>query len=141
MPTNQLHETWRTTEVTDFHLMECGNCGIVFYVPEVFWSNRLRDAQTWYCPNGHGRVYRETEGDRLRKRLADEQERSAFLRNEAQRAREARQHAEKRVSAMKGVVTRTKRRIAAGKCIRCSCEFPDLAEHMAEAHPDFDPEA
>ena len=41
---------------------------------------------------------------------------------------------------MKGVVTRTKKRIAKGKCVRCSHEFPDLATHMAEVHPDFDPE-
>lgn len=128
-------------ELMQFSRQDCIHCGVVFYWPTELDNRARNERRRFFCPGcGQTMVYQNTEADRLRRELADEKERTTFLRNETARAREARQTAERRVTAMKGVVTRTKKRIAAGKCVRCSCEFPDLATHMAEAHPDYAPD-
>ena len=128
-------------DTTTFARQDCIHCGVIFYWPAELDHRARNEARTFYCPGCRGSmVYSETERDRLKQQLADEQTRVEMLRREAQRAREATQTAQRRVTAMKGVVTRTKKRIGAGKCVRCSHEFPDLATHMAEAHPDYSPE-
>lgn len=48
-------------ELTSFSvsavMMVCGKCGIPFSVPTNY-HNKLRETgETWYCPNGHARVY------------------------------------------------------------------------------------
>lgn len=118
----------------------CSSCGIAFYWPAALDEAARYRARTFWCPGcGQSMIYRETEEQRLRRQLERERERAKFAQDEASRQRDHRWAAERRVSAMKGVVTRTKKRIAAGKCVRCSTEFPDLATHMAKAHPDYTP--
>jgi hypothetical protein len=113
-------------------------CGIRHAIPsELDYALDHDRNQGAYCPLGHSYVsttHERRDADRLREQLEG-------ARNESARQREHRQAAERRVVAMKGVVTKTKKRIAAGRCVRCTQEFPDLATHMAEAHPDYAPEA
>jgi hypothetical protein len=49
-----------------------------------------------------------------------------------------RKAAERKSSARKGVITRMRGKLAQGKCTECDTDFPDLAGHMHEAHPDFE---
>lgn len=129
-------------DTTSFARQGCIHCGITFYWPAELDDRARNNARGFWCPGcGGSMVYRETETDRLRRTIEDERAATEFNRKEAQRARERELAAKRRVTAMKGVVTRTKKRIAAGKCVRCSTEFPDLADHMAACHPDFDSEA
>lgn len=122
-------------------IVECAQCHMDFGMALFFEKDRRRDHGTFYCPAGHHNFYpQKSTVEKLKAELEDERTRVEMLRKEAQRAREDRKVAQRRVTAMKGVVTKTKKRIAAGKCVRCSHEFPDLAEHMAEVHPEFDPE-
>jgi hypothetical protein len=46
----------------------CINCGIVFPMRESHISQLRRSEATFYCPNGHGQVYKAgpTEADKLR---------------------------------------------------------------------------
>lgn len=125
--------------ITRLVVWECPSCGIVYGIPQSFADDCRASGRRYWCPNGHNLGWKETEADKLRKKLTAEQERVEFLRDEERRQREHRQAAERRVAAMKGVVTRTKKRIARGKCVRCSCEFPDLAAHMATEHSDYGP--
>lgn len=46
--------------------MVCGICGCVFAIPEKMRAEKEREGGSWHCPNGHPRVYCETETDRLR---------------------------------------------------------------------------
>lgn len=125
---------------TTFARQDCIHCGIIFYWPAELDRQARNEARKFYCPGcGGNMIYRETEADRLKRELEEARQSAEGARSEARRQREHRQAAERRVTAMKGVVTRTKKRIAKGKCVRCSCEFPDLAEHMATEHPDYDP--
>src|SRR5262245_61380364 len=59
------HETY--TEI------RCGRCGIVFYVPEHWRSDKQETHEGFYCPNGHCRVYQESEADRLRRQLKEKE--------------------------------------------------------------------
>lgn len=117
----------------------CGVCHVPFGLPDQMMRARQKDGRDFWCPNGHAIHYYETENKKLQKALDVERERLRFAQDEASRQREHRQAAERKARALKGVVTKTKKRIAAGKCVRCSCEFPNLAAHMAEEHPDYDP--
>jgi hypothetical protein len=49
-------------------------------------------------------------------------------------------HQERRINGYKGVVARTKRKIAAGRCPCCSHQFKDLERHMTTKHPGYDPD-
>jgi len=51
----------------DFFVQDCGECGVIFAVPTSFDQRRRSDGQTFYCPNGHRRVYQETDVQRERK--------------------------------------------------------------------------
>lgn len=135
-----LAQQWKTYSTDTFELMSCGECGIAFYVPHGFYVDRREDGKGWYCPNGHPRVFKEREADKLRRELKRTEERAAERLEWLHEERERHAHTGRRLAATKAVVTKTKARIAAGKCVRCSCEFPDLAAHMAEAHPGYAPE-
>ncbi len=52
-------------------------------------------------------------------------------------ARDDAEHQRKRVNALRGVVTRTKKRIANGTCPCCTRTFTNLARHIAAKHPDY----
>jgi hypothetical protein len=127
---------------TTFARQDCIHCGVIFYWPFDLDQRAQNERRRFWCPGcGGTMMYRKSEAERLREELDQERQRIAGLRSEAARQREHRQAAERRVTAMKGVVTRTKKRVAAGKCVRCTTEFPDLAAHMADAHPDYAPDA
>lgn len=119
----------------------CGECGITWAQPEGFTSARRTDGKTFYCPNGHPRVYRETDVEKLRKEMQAQIDRKERERQWAAEARDRyRQQAEetkRRLSAAKGQLTKTKNRIAGGVCPCCNRSFADLHRHMTTKHPDY----
>ncbi len=70
----------------------------------------------------------ESAADKLRKENAQLQSRLAD-------AREAKNSADKRTSAIKGQMTKLKNRIENGVCIHCNRTFQNLARHMKCKHP------
>lgn len=121
-------------------VISCGECGTTFGVTEAFYKDRRQNATTFYCPNGHPRVYRETEEQRLRQQLANERANRELYEKSAQEQRELKEKAERRASAQKGVVTRLKNRTARGLCPICDQHFPSLKAHMHHEHPEFEQE-
>lgn len=127
--------TWGDTLV----VKQCGECGIMFAMPERFDAEcqKRGPSQSFYCPNGHCRVYRETEAERLKKQVvalnARIDQKDAAIRTE----REQRYATERSLQATKGVVTRIKRRAAKGVCPCCNRTFSQLERHMATKHPEF----
>lgn len=126
----------------------CGQCGIIFGMTEKYIADRKNDHETWYCPNGHARAFTgQSEAERLRDELAREKHRTeqatARAEDEARRRRlviEQKDAVERSLRATKAVVTRTKKKIVAGRCPCCSTQFKDLKSHMATRHPNYDPE-
>jgi hypothetical protein len=120
------------------YVMSCCNCGIEFGVPDDWDSERREDHKSFYCPNGHPQSYQgKTEAELLRVKLDREKENSDWHRKRAEAAMEAKARAERQRDAYKGHTTRLKKRVAKGTCPSCSSSFPDLAAHMAEAHPEY----
>lgn len=106
-------------------------CGITFAVPATWHRERHRDHSWFYCPNGHRQHYPgKSDVERLR-------ERAERAESNAQRERERAERQTRSAVALRGVVTRTKNRIAAGKCPCCKAKFADLKQHMDAEHPDY----
>lgn len=130
-----------TVQMTD---LECSACGMPFCISADFERRRREDGQKFFCPSGHHNVYTESELDRVRKQLAikDREIENRIKQTEREKAAHDQtktelRETERRRRAAKGVATRLKNRINAGTCPCCDQAFPDLHQHMTEAHPDF----
>lgn len=115
----------------DMAEMQCGECGIAFAVPETWRAEKKRNGSGWYCPNGHSRVYRESDVQKLQKELDTEKER---LRRALARENEERARADALEREKKRLVKRSK----AGVCPCCNRTFQQLARHMATKHAGHD---
>jgi hypothetical protein len=123
---------------------ECCNCGVVFWITDYMQSCRLKDAQSFYCPNGHPQSYGKTEADKVREAKAlVEKERDALRRQRDQLKQneawfEDRLKAgENQRRALKGQITKITKRVASGVCPCCNRSFVNLKRHMAGKHPAF----
>ena len=109
----------------------CITCGITFAVPSDWLARRKQDHETFRCPSGHGQHYSgESDVERAR-RQRDEAQRS---RDWYERCLESEQ---KHSRALRGHLTRHKKRAAAGACPCCKRTFKQLARHMKAKHPDY----
>jgi hypothetical protein len=110
--------------VTQFVLLYCGKCGIEFSVPEHFYEECKKEGprQTWYCPNGHPRIFNSTldelrrERDRLKQQIAERDD--AIRRTDKE-------------------LTRLRKRASAGTCPCCQRTFSNMTRHMKTKHPEF----
>lgn len=111
--------------------MECGGCGIVFAVPEHWYSAKVNCHGSFTCPNGCSRKFTaQTEAEQFKARLEKEQREAARLREQAVHAERAKDKAEKSL-------TRLKKRAAAGVCPCCNRTVAQLAAHMKAKHAQF----
>ena len=131
---------WTYATTNDITVLACPTCGLNYGIPESYRLRRFNDGLTWYCPNGHSIVYRETEEDRQRKR-AEQAERRARAARESEDFYRERAAAERRRSAaIKGHLTRARNRIAQGVCPVPGCKrsgFDRVAAHIRSQHPDW----
>lgn len=118
----------------------CCVCGVVFGVPDYFLSKRRQDGTTYYCPNGHSLAFRVTETQKLRDELARTKAQLDQRDARIVTLRDTVAQSERRINGYKGVTTRLKRRIQAGRCPCCSAEFKDLGRHMKNQHPEWNPD-
>lgn len=111
-------------------IMSCGKCGVEFAMPETMRFEKKSSGGTWYCPNGHPRMYGESGVDEYKRLLTTEQREAAKLRERAIVAEHAQAKAEK-------VINLLKKRAAAGLCPCCNRTVSQLAAHMKTKHADF----
>ena len=123
----------------DLVLVTCCECGTVFGVQALMHQRKLVEmGQTFYCPNGHTQTYGEGLMGKLKKQLAQEAKKREIVETRLHETREEVERQERRVSAYKGQVTKTKNKIARGVCPCCDTYFENLHTHMSEAHPDYE---
>lgn len=109
----------------------CCSCGMAFAMPADYESRRRDDHRNFYCPAGHSQYYTgKSEAEKQRDR-ADWLERQLANRDEDLRATRA------SLIATKGVLTKTRKRIAHGVCPCCKRTFANLERHMSNQHPDY----
>lgn len=118
--------------------IECADCHIIFGVPVAFELTRRRDHETFCCPAGHDNYFPgESDLERAERFRRNAVKRSELAEADARRAREQAKSAARSRAAVRGHLTRTKRRLVNGVCPCCDHEVPDLAAHLADQHPDY----
>lgn len=117
----------------------CPDCKEKFALNDSTEAVLRKSRQTFHCPWGHQMSFRAgpREEDLLRKALETQKQQNAMIADDARRARERAEQAERRASAARGQVTRLKNRAAAGVCPCCNRTFANLQRHMAGKHPTF----
>jgi predicted RNA-binding Zn-ribbon protein involved in translation (DUF1610 family) len=122
----------------ELEVQVCVSCGITFAAPVLFLNNPRKKGGDFYCPNGHSLSWNgNTELDRLKKELKEKENAIARQIAYSDQIRADRDHAEKRLAATKGVVTRMKNRVSKGVCPVCNRHFTALERHMQGQHPDW----
>jgi len=139
--TVQVKPGYRYTLSDKLYVMQCSECGIVHGVPDDFDNRRRDDGRTFYCPNGHSQVYRETEEDRLQRKIKRLEEENRWQ-DDQRRAAEADAKRQRRVAAAaRGRLTKIKNRIAAGVCPVPGCKRSglgtDVVAHIESCHPTW----
>lgn len=123
------------THTGTYVVVTCYECGIRFGMPQHFYKEAREHAdKTFYCPNGHGQCYTTSEATRLRRELNNEREENNHLRYRIE-------HANRSRAALKGQVTKIKRRVGKGICPCCRRHFANLKHHMEGQHPDWSEES
>ncbi len=122
-----LFKTQELNEVT------CGKCGIQFAMPAAFQRERQEKGGSFYCPNGHSRIYRETDVVRLTK----ERDRAVKEKEWAQQETKTARHAE---ATVRGKLKAQSQRVHAGVCTCCKRNFKQLRRHMRCKHPEWNGE-
>ena len=123
----------------NFTSIECCSCHMAFGVTGEFYTHRRDDHKTFYCPScGTAQSFTgKSDAEKLRLENQRLVQRLAQKDDSIRWQREQREKAEKRVIAYKGIVTKTKKRIAGGACPCCNRNFQNLAAHMATKHKDY----
>jgi hypothetical protein len=130
------------SEPVVFEKEDCCTCGVVFFVPNHLQAEAKKTGRTFYCPNGHSLIYRDTEMARLRNSVKEweayalaEKERKERALADANSARAALDVAQKEKAKLRKHVERTKN----GVCPCCTRSFTNLRRHMSTKHPEFTP--
>lgn len=119
---------------------ECGICGIVYGIPDDFADQLRKSGGTYYCPNGHGLRWQETEADVQRKRAEAAERRAEQAESTAKYQRCRAEAARRSASAYKGQLTKIRNRIANGVCPVPGCKrsgFIAVMRHIATKHPTW----
>lgn len=129
--------TFTETIVETFRVVSCYTCGARFGIGADLYRRAVTDAVgSVYCPAcGSQSCWRESEDQ---KRIKELQRKLEWEAGEVARQKAARDTAEASLRSTQGVVTRMKRRAAAGVCPCCHRTFRQLAAHMVAKHPDYE---
>lgn len=125
----------RTVTIVSLH---CGECHVLFGLNQSYHEAAKRDGTTFCCPNGHRIGYSDTEVSQLEREKAKVERQLQWAREDRADLRERLDHETRSKAAVKGHLTRTRRRVAAGVCPCCNRSFKDLARHMQGQHPEYE---
>lgn len=128
----------RVEVATELDTVTCyrTDCGILFAVPSLWLENKKRNHTDFTCPNSHSQAFlAKTKEEQLRDELAKTRESVEFYQKSTRRLEDDKTKLKHQVRAQKGVATRLRNKAIAGICGFCSCEFPNVAEHVRTEHP------
>lgn len=118
------------TEGRTLTVTECCSCGVEFAVPAHFLKVRQDKGGTFYCPNGHSLSYTKTRVQELEDQLSKSRARAQHLADQKEAT-------ERSNRALRGQITKERKRVANGVCPCCHRSFVNLRRHMSGQHPDF----
>lgn len=119
--------------------ISCGECGGVYAIGERFRQECYQQGKSWTCPYckcGWG-YSNDSENEKLKRENQQLQSRVSRLVQSVEYQTKEAEHFRASRNAIKGVVTKIKRRVKHGVCPCCKRTFGDLARHMTTKHPQF----
>ena len=116
--------------VTTFEPTHC-ECGVQFALTQSMYRHLKRSHDWFYCPNGCHIHY---SGESIEKRLERKLER---VKSENHGLHYRLDYANRSRAALRGQVTKIKRRISKGICPCCRRNFANLKQHMEGQHPNW----
>jgi len=122
---------------TELTVVTCLTCGCVHAIPETLRAGLERNGGWYKCPNGHSQGWGDNEAKRLARKLAAEEARREQAEARARRLSDENDHLVASRNALKGHLTRHKKRTKNGVCPCCHRSFENLRRHMATKHPGF----
>ena len=125
------------TYVGTLIIEECCECHVPFGMTQAMNDLMRRTGKLFYCPNGHPQLYTESTEQKLRKEVEDAKAQAKRFEVKMMVEQSERKHTEHKLRATKGVITRTKNRIARGVCPCCNRQLVNIAQHMSKQHPDY----
>jgi DNA repair exonuclease SbcCD ATPase subunit len=108
---------------------ECCACGVMFAMPANLRQKLQREGGTFYCPNGHGQHYTESEVQALKKKLRVAEDRSCNLEQQLNGALE-------KLAENQKEIRRARRRANAGLCPYCRRHFTNVERHIHSMHSE-----
>lgn len=121
-------------------ILACADCHMLFGITKSFEQDRRDDHTNFYCPKGHPNHWpQQSDEERFRKEKAVLERKldNALAREDREKAH--RQAVERTNRALKGHLTRWKRRVSNGVCPVASCKrhFPNVQNHVKTCHADW----
>jgi hypothetical protein len=114
------------------------NCGHAFGICNEHKQRCFDRKQKFWCPEcGKECYYGDTELDRARQEVIRLKSNLDWANSRAADARQTAEHERRRAAAIKGVLTKTKKRIGQGVCPCCNRQFQNLERHMTCKHPNY----
>lgn len=132
-----------STVIVELLGVTCANCGVVFGLMDSHILKLRESGNGFYCPNGHSNVYRNSKDEqikKLKKELDQEKRATEYWQSSYRGEQGDHEQTRRRLSATKGALTKTKRRISNGVCPCCHRTFKQLAAHMKNKHPEYQDE-
>lgn len=115
----------------------CCACGIPFGIPDYHRRQLLEKGGDFYCPNGHCQHFTNPEIPLLKKQLKEAERQAQLHKNWYEAEQDDHQRTRRKLAATKGILTKTKKRIANGVCPCCNRHFANLQHHIETKHPDY----
>jgi len=119
----------------------CCSCGILFAMPQEVEQRYRESHENFFCPKGHPQHYSGlSEAEKLKRALANEEQKTKWASERADRAQAEADHFRRSRDGMKGALRKVAVRVKNGVCPCCKRTFKCLADHMKEKHPNFSAE-
>lgn len=120
--------------------IECPNCSGIYAISENYQDEARKLGgfkQCWTCPYcKEERGYGESEADKLRKLITQMEQSNVRLEEAKRYAEQEADHFRKSRDAIKGVLTKERKRVGNGVCPCCNRSFINLKRHMKTKHPN-----
>lgn len=108
----------------------CTICSIPFAVSKTYWDHGQERGGDLYCSAGHCMTFGTGS-------LEKAKQEAVRLRAQLDQAKAHAESLERSRNALKGEVTKVKKRVGKGVCPCCNRHFANVERHMQTQHPDL----
>ncbi len=123
----------------------CNTCGIVFQTTKEHQEARKKDHESFYCPAGHSQYYISKSGIEKERVAREKAEKDRdWYKGRLTATGNVLSREERSNNALRGQITRLKKRIVQGQCPFCGKSlvgrghsFHNLREHIQFHHPNM----